>query len=262
MIMRPPQQGHGGRWSAAALAARSASSCSVDGSITCTGAAISSRARDVCLAGGAGEQSVVADAVETLWQNVEQEAPDAFAGRERHRAKPLPAVAAVNPCGGRLRRAGRGRPAGYSIGNIEARCAAVSVACRSMVTCSARAERFEQCFRISFSGRRRLTVVDLLRECLAGERRRLCAKIDAYPAGELSSAQVRKPSRTAGRWGSLLLPCRHDLAPWRINVAGPVEIVRDGDLLAASLAQRHRSSAAPRLGQLHGQFSLLPFTIG
>jgi hypothetical protein len=47
-----------------------------------------------------------------------------------------------------------------------------------------------------------------------------------------------------------------------INVAGPVEIVRDGDLLAASLAQRHRSSAAPRLGQLHGQFSLLPFTIG
>jgi hypothetical protein len=156
MIMRPPQQGHGGRWSAAALAARSASSCSVDGSITCTGAAISSRARDVCLAGGAGEQSVVADAVEPLWQNVEQEAPDAFAGRERHRAKPLPAVAAVNPCGGRLRRAGRGRPAGYSIGNIEARCAAVSVACRSMVTCSARVERFEQCFRISSSGRRRI----------------------------------------------------------------------------------------------------------
>src|SRR5260370_304572 len=54
-----------------------------------------SGARDVGLAGGAGEQSVVADAMEPLWQNMEQEAPDKLAGRERHRAKPLPAVAAV-----------------------------------------------------------------------------------------------------------------------------------------------------------------------
>src|SRR2546425_141754 len=45
MIMRPPQQGHGGRWSAAAPAATSASSCSVDGSIDGRGAAISSLAR-------------------------------------------------------------------------------------------------------------------------------------------------------------------------------------------------------------------------
>jgi hypothetical protein len=30
-----------------------------------------------------------------------------------------------------------------------------------------------------------------------------------------------------------------------INVAGPVEIVRDGDLLAASVAQRRSSSATP-----------------
>jgi hypothetical protein len=30
-----------------------------------------------------------------LGQNVEQETPDEFAGRQRHRAKPLPAVAAV-----------------------------------------------------------------------------------------------------------------------------------------------------------------------
>src|SRR5438132_10896949 len=51
--------------------------------------------RDVGLAGGAGEQSVVADAMEPLRQNVEQEAPDELAGRERHRAKPLPGVAAV-----------------------------------------------------------------------------------------------------------------------------------------------------------------------
>src|SRR5258708_5233652 len=47
------------------------------------------------LAGGAGEQSVVADAMEPLGQNVKQEAPDELAGRECHRAKPLLAVAAV-----------------------------------------------------------------------------------------------------------------------------------------------------------------------
>ena len=45
MIMRPPQQGHGGRWSTAAPVAMSASSCSVDGSICATGAAISALAR-------------------------------------------------------------------------------------------------------------------------------------------------------------------------------------------------------------------------
>jgi len=33
MIMRPPPQGHGGRWYGAAPAARSASSCSAGGSI-------------------------------------------------------------------------------------------------------------------------------------------------------------------------------------------------------------------------------------
>src|ERR1700730_17046289 len=37
----------------------------------------------------------MADAMEPLRQNVEQEAPDELAGRQRHRAKPLPAVAAV-----------------------------------------------------------------------------------------------------------------------------------------------------------------------
>jgi hypothetical protein len=54
-----------------------------------------SGARDVGLAGGAGEQSAVADVMEPLRQNVKQEAPDELAGRERHRAKPLKAVAAV-----------------------------------------------------------------------------------------------------------------------------------------------------------------------
>ena len=45
MIMRPPQQGHGGRWSRPAPVAMSALSCSVDRSISATGAAISSLAR-------------------------------------------------------------------------------------------------------------------------------------------------------------------------------------------------------------------------
>src|SRR5215472_5187043 len=50
---------------------------------------------DVRLAGGAGEQSIVANAVEAFGQKVEQEAPDEFIGRQRHRAEALPAVAAV-----------------------------------------------------------------------------------------------------------------------------------------------------------------------
>ena len=51
--------------------------------------------RDILLAGGAGEQPVVTDAVEPLWQDVEQEAPDELVGGERHGAQPRPAVAAV-----------------------------------------------------------------------------------------------------------------------------------------------------------------------
>src|SRR6267143_1938326 len=47
IIMRPRQQGHGGRWSAAAPAAGSASSRSTGGSVTGTGMAISSLARAI-----------------------------------------------------------------------------------------------------------------------------------------------------------------------------------------------------------------------
>ena len=54
-----------------------------------------SGARDIGLAGGAGEQPVVTDAVEALGQDVEQEAPDELVGREGHRTKPRPSVAAV-----------------------------------------------------------------------------------------------------------------------------------------------------------------------
>src|SRR5712671_186525 len=51
--------------------------------------------RDILLAGGAGEQPVVTDAAEPLWQDVEQEAPDELVGGERHGAQPRPAVVAV-----------------------------------------------------------------------------------------------------------------------------------------------------------------------
>ena len=96
MIMRPPQQGHGGRWSAATPAAGSASSCSAGGSIDRHGRGDQfSGARDIGLAGGAGEQPVVTDAVEALGQDVEQEAPDELVGRERHGAEPRLPVAAV-----------------------------------------------------------------------------------------------------------------------------------------------------------------------
>ena len=43
----------------------------------------------------AGEQAVVADAMEPAWQHVKQEAADELVGCERHDALPLPAVAPV-----------------------------------------------------------------------------------------------------------------------------------------------------------------------
>jgi hypothetical protein len=51
--------------------------------------------RNIELAHGAGEQAVVADAVEALWQNMQQEAPDELVRRERHEALPLRTLAAV-----------------------------------------------------------------------------------------------------------------------------------------------------------------------
>src|ERR1700730_15740248 len=54
-----------------------------------------SGACNVGLAGGAGEQSVVADAMEPLRQNVEQEAPDELARSGHHRWKRPPPGAAV-----------------------------------------------------------------------------------------------------------------------------------------------------------------------
>ena len=51
--------------------------------------------REAGLAGGAGEQAVVADAVEAARQDVEQEAADELVGGERHDLLPLGAVAAI-----------------------------------------------------------------------------------------------------------------------------------------------------------------------
>jgi hypothetical protein len=52
-------------------------------------------AGDIGLAGGTGEQATVPNAVEALRQDVQQEAPDALLGGERHRAIALGTVAAT-----------------------------------------------------------------------------------------------------------------------------------------------------------------------
>ena len=50
---------------------------------------------EMAVAGGAGEQAVVADAVEALRQDVEQEAADELVGGERHDLLPVGAGAAI-----------------------------------------------------------------------------------------------------------------------------------------------------------------------
>src|SRR6201998_4887050 len=51
--------------------------------------------RGVVGAGRSGEQAVVADAVETFWQNVDQEAADELVGGERHPFVARTAVGAI-----------------------------------------------------------------------------------------------------------------------------------------------------------------------
>src|SRR5258708_37889267 len=51
--------------------------------------------RYIGLAGGTGEQAVMADAVEATWQDMEQEAADELVRCERHDALPLRTIAAV-----------------------------------------------------------------------------------------------------------------------------------------------------------------------
>ena len=96
-IILPPQQGHGGRQS-------------VGGSIGIIGSAAFdlglgrgeklAGARDVGLAAGAGEQAIVADAMEALGQDVEQEAADELVGVERHGPVALAARCDDSPCSG------------------------------------------------------------------------------------------------------------------------------------------------------------------
>src|SRR3954454_7193845 len=95
MIIWPPQQGHSGRRSAAAPCALVVSRA-IAGFVSGSGGSNQlPGSYDVGLTGGAGEQPVVADAVEPLGQDVEQEAPDELVRRKCHRAIPRLPVAAV-----------------------------------------------------------------------------------------------------------------------------------------------------------------------
>jgi hypothetical protein len=89
--MRPPQQGQG---QASAFAGAGSV---VPGSSVWTAAAATasnSRARAMISARAVGQEPVVADAVEALGQDVEEEAADELVRRERHR---LVLIAALEP---------------------------------------------------------------------------------------------------------------------------------------------------------------------
>ena len=87
MIMCPPQHGHGGR-TVERFVRRVVIGRRRDGEQF-------AGACEAGLAGGAGEQAVVADAVEAARQDVEQEAADELVGRERHDLLAVGAVAAI-----------------------------------------------------------------------------------------------------------------------------------------------------------------------
>ncbi len=92
MIMRPPQQGQGCFGVCGSLALVLAALMASIGSIgSCEQLACS---RDVLGTLAAGEQAVVADAMEARWQHMDQEAADELAGCERHH---LVALAAFDP---------------------------------------------------------------------------------------------------------------------------------------------------------------------
>ncbi len=87
MIMRPPQHGHG--------LASVGDSLSPGGGIL-VGFVGTRRygvqltgARDVVDARAAGEQAIVADAVEAAGQHVDEEAADELVGSKRHRLEPV-----------------------------------------------------------------------------------------------------------------------------------------------------------------------------
>src|SRR5262249_31985249 len=89
MIMRPPQHGHAGwLWS---VASRSA------GWVLGVGRASEQFAstRDVVGAGGFGQQAVVADAMEALGQDVDEESADELVCGECHALVPISALDTV-----------------------------------------------------------------------------------------------------------------------------------------------------------------------
>jgi hypothetical protein len=82
MTMRPPQHGHGCAGGLGSLASAQLVSAVSD---CAAGTASSSRARaTLSAARAAGEQAIVADAVEAVRQDVDQEAADELASGQRH----------------------------------------------------------------------------------------------------------------------------------------------------------------------------------
>src|SRR5215510_1915873 len=76
MIMRPPQHGHG---------VASVSEAAGSSIVRCQGSGEQlAGLGQVLLSGGAGEQAVVADAMEAFRQDVQQKAADKLGRRERH----------------------------------------------------------------------------------------------------------------------------------------------------------------------------------
>lgn len=82
MIMRPPQQGHGGS-SMRLVGCRGVGRLGVFRAGRC-GEQLAG-AFDAAYAVTTGEQSLMADAVEALRQDVHQKTPDELVGRQRHR---------------------------------------------------------------------------------------------------------------------------------------------------------------------------------
>jgi hypothetical protein len=76
--------------------------------------------------------------------------------------------------------------------------------------------------------------------------------MDAIAVNDIAAVPVEQHEYLPMRRGQRArLASDHYQMPAPINVAGLVEIVREGDLLAASPAQRHSSSAAPRSRRFH-----------
>src|ERR1700722_15555359 len=90
MIIRPPQHGQR-RAGATSSASRPASARERWGGALRCGERLAD-ALDVARTTGAGEQAVVADAMEAVWQHVQEKATDELGGVERHGLEPVAAL--------------------------------------------------------------------------------------------------------------------------------------------------------------------------